>query len=611
MMKKTVVIMGYVCNNNCIFCCNAGKHAENSTKEVLKDIAKARKQGSTYLELIGGEPTIRKDIFLIVSFAKRLGFETTMFATNGRMFSNKDFAQKIIKKGLNHIVFSIHGHNPELHDSITQVPGSFNELIQGIVNVKGLAEIGTNTTIVAQNYRNLPDIGRKILELNVQNSEFIFVDPTHGAARHNFSEIVPTYEEVQPYVKELLDLGKSQTHWHIRYYPLCFVDRKHHNQISELHEKEIFETEHIAPDFINRTVYENRKNISRQKILKCKTCDLDCEGYWKEYVKQSPGFYNFHGIHAAYIHVSDLCNFRCKICDLPKRLQTYKETDLVLTDVKKAISLGLKNIIFTGQEVLLHPKIHDILKVTMESGANYITFNTNGLAFSNKVIVERLNSVKEYWDKLKIAVSVNFHDAKTYNDWSGRQDFEKWIAGMAAAEMDITFDMILKKDIDPLDIMDFIYSISSEKCHLRVLELLPFGKARDYAKLKYSLADTAEQIKRISDKHRGQLHFESFPICVFNQKDLINQKFFIYNFHLLFDDIPVQYDVNIYETYYPGKTENWIIDPHNLKKAYDKMFIHSDECNGCYYKSQCYGIPRKSMSKDINNELRQLSDGFK
>ena len=88
-IKKTVIFAGYTCNNRCIFCINYNKRdiPPPSTKEIKKEIFSAKKRGSTYLELIGGEPTIRQDIIELIEFAKTIGFDTIMIATNGRMLT--------------------------------------------------------------------------------------------------------------------------------------------------------------------------------------------------------------------------------------------------------------------------------------------------------------------------------------------------------------------------------------------------------------------------------------------------------------------------------------------------------------------------------------------
>jgi len=296
-IKKTVIFAGYKCNNKCIFCMNWDKRniPDITTSEIKKEMVGARNRGSTYLEMIGGETTMRPDIIEIISFAKDLGFETIMMASNGRMYSYKEFARKILEAGLNSIVFSIHGHTAELHDSLTQTKGSFKQLKKGIENIKKIKKelnlkisLGSNTCIVKQNYKYLPQIGQYIHDLGIDNAEFIFVDPNYGAAFDFFNKLVPKISQIAPFVHRCLDIGKKNntTHWHIRYVPLCYFTN-YLDQISELQEVETFKTEHIAPDFYNPDIEKSRKSIGRAKTIRCKRCLLynKCEGIWKEYLK--------------------------------------------------------------------------------------------------------------------------------------------------------------------------------------------------------------------------------------------------------------------------------------------------------------------------------------
>jgi len=88
-IKKTVIFGGYKCNNRCIFCINWDKRdiPGGNTSEIKKEMQGAKARGSTYLEIIGGESTIRPDIIELISFARDLGFKTIMMSTNGRMYS--------------------------------------------------------------------------------------------------------------------------------------------------------------------------------------------------------------------------------------------------------------------------------------------------------------------------------------------------------------------------------------------------------------------------------------------------------------------------------------------------------------------------------------------
>ena len=296
-IKKTVIFAGYSCNNNCKFCINWDKRTipDRSTLEIKREITMAKMRGSSYLEIIGGEPTIRKDILELISFAKGMGFKTVMMATNGRLYSYKDFAKKVLVAGLNSIVFSIHGHTANLHDSLTQAKGSFRQLTKGIKNIKQSAKelglkinIGSNTCIIKQNYKYLPQIGQYIHNLGINNAEFIFVDPSYGAAFDFFDELVPKVSKVAPFVRKCLDIGKKNdaAHWHVRYVPLCYFT-DYLDQISEIQEVETFKTEHVAPDFYNPDAEKGRRCIGRAKTKRCEGCLLynKCEGIWREYLK--------------------------------------------------------------------------------------------------------------------------------------------------------------------------------------------------------------------------------------------------------------------------------------------------------------------------------------
>ncbi len=290
-IKKTVIFAGYQCNNQCIFCVNSKKrNMKNSdTETIFKEIKASKERGATYLEFIGGEITIRNDGLELIKYAKSLKFDTIAMATNGRIFSYYNIAKQYIEAGLTNIIFSIHGHNNKLHDSLTLAPGSFAQLMKGIKNFKklGFANIGSNTTIVKQNYKKLPQIGKFISGLGLKNCEFIFVDPNCGGAKNNFYKIMPKISKIAPYVRKCLDIGKDKAqHWDIRYVPLCYF-QDYLNQVSELKEVKTFQTEHIAQDFVNFSVESNRSIAGRHKTEKCRQCSLfdKCEGIWVEYLK--------------------------------------------------------------------------------------------------------------------------------------------------------------------------------------------------------------------------------------------------------------------------------------------------------------------------------------
>lgn len=292
LVKKTVLITGYRCNNRCRFCIDSEKRnlPEKTTEQMLREIAGARRSGTTYLELIGGESTIRPDIIELVAFAKAQGFDTILMATNGRMYAYRPFAERVLEAGITDVVFSIHGPDAAVHDGLTRSPGSFQQLLKGIENLRslGFERLASNTTVVRPNVAHLPALGELLVRLGIRSAEFIFVDPNYGGALRDFRRLVPRISQAAPGMRRCLDAGRAAGRdWHARYVPLCHF-QGYEDQVSELREVRTFRTEHLAPDFVNRDVEGSRRRVGRAKTERCRGCARydACEGIWVEYLKR-------------------------------------------------------------------------------------------------------------------------------------------------------------------------------------------------------------------------------------------------------------------------------------------------------------------------------------
>lgn len=334
-------------------------------------------------------------------------------------------------------------------------------------------------------------------------------------------------------------------------------------------------------------------------------------------------YYNYHVLKVAFIHISDLCNFRCQLCRLPK---IKKQSIVSLTKIKEKIETakqcGFKNIIFTGQEIILHPNIDTIIKFAFDNiKFDSISIVSNGLALSNSNIFDTMHSIKMSYKKFFLGVSVNFYDAKAFSSWSGRnqKDFQQWSLGFKKAvdkKIVSYIDIILKKDIKIIKILNFLSQLTgglSKKINLRIGELMPLrgNRIESYEKLKFSLSQIPGLINVIRASHCGQIEFEGFPTCIFNQNSLKRQLFFICNFNLYFEKgLPIQYDPLLYESYFNEPTENWLIDKRKLISVYEKIFTFTEECKDCYYRYQCCGITRiyeKIHGKEkCNQEIQKI-----
>jgi MoaA/NifB/PqqE/SkfB family radical SAM enzyme len=277
--------LGPSCNSNCIFCFVAKERADMTTREAMVQLSSSRSSGASEVVLTGGEPTIRKDIFEIISCAKSLGYRLIQLQTNARMLSYPEFAERLIKAGVNEVVPAIHGHTAKVHDYLVRSKGAFVQAIKGIKNVvdKGVY-ILTDTVIVKQNYKFLPDITKFLYDLGVDQVQLSFVHPLENALR-NFDVVVPRISAVQEPLRSSIDiaheLGKPLT---VEGVPFCFLrGAESHAVETHLPQTEVRDREHTDEDLA-----KIRKNEEKTKGPRCRNCKYNpiCEGIWKEYAEK-------------------------------------------------------------------------------------------------------------------------------------------------------------------------------------------------------------------------------------------------------------------------------------------------------------------------------------
>jgi len=209
--KKWISLTG-LCNNNCIFCLDGDKKGRfhKSENQVKKEIDDGLKEGAARLVLSGGEPTIHPKIIDFVRYGKEKGYKKIQIISNGRMLAYSSFADSLKKAGLDEVTFSLHGHTKELHETLTGINGSFNQIITGIKNAQRAGFIvNTDTTITKINYRHLPETISFIHSLGINEVNLMSIVP-FGNAWENRKEVLYKPEEVVPYLHKGIDFCKKK-----------------------------------------------------------------------------------------------------------------------------------------------------------------------------------------------------------------------------------------------------------------------------------------------------------------------------------------------------------------------------------------------------------------
>ena len=287
MNRRLDLKIGFSCNNNCIFCAQAHKRhlGDRTTEELKKDLLSALEDNCNEVVFTGGEPTIRKDIFELVSFARDIGYNLIQIQTNGRMLSYKNVVENLIKAGATEFSPALHGHTAEIHEAQTRVKRSWEQTVEGIKNLRELDQyIVSNSVITKFNYRFLPRLVELLLGFKVDQFQLAFVHPV-GNAMKNFDLVVPRKTDVQPFIHKALKIAKEHGMEKgmvmVEAYPFCFM-QGYEEFCSELYipQAEVRDKEMIVPSF-----EKWRKEKGKSKFSQCRNCkfDLICEGPWKEY----------------------------------------------------------------------------------------------------------------------------------------------------------------------------------------------------------------------------------------------------------------------------------------------------------------------------------------
>lgn len=104
-------------------------------KKTLKDISEKYNANEILLNVTGGEPLVRKDLFDIMKYASSLGFRWGM--TSNGMLINDEIINKMIETNMETISISLDGLK-ETHESFRKVPNSFDKIIN---NIKKLQQV--------------------------------------------------------------------------------------------------------------------------------------------------------------------------------------------------------------------------------------------------------------------------------------------------------------------------------------------------------------------------------------------------------------------------------------------------------------------------------------
>jgi len=148
------------CNLRCVHCYSDSETKsyanELNHEESLRMLDSLAEYGVPILLFSGGEPLMRRRVFELMTYAKKVGVRPTL-STNGTLI-NRDIAAKMKQLGLGYAGISMDGYE-ETNDKFRGKAGAFAEMTRGIENC--LAEgvkVSLRFTVTKHNAPDLPKV---------------------------------------------------------------------------------------------------------------------------------------------------------------------------------------------------------------------------------------------------------------------------------------------------------------------------------------------------------------------------------------------------------------------------------------------------------------------
>jgi radical SAM protein with 4Fe4S-binding SPASM domain len=165
---KVMFELTYRCNLECRHC-YVGRPAVNvgpeelETDQVFHILDQLAEAGCLNIGFTGGEPFLRKDIFEIIEYARKKGFNVVVL-TNGTLITPKG-ADRLKELGPNKIDISFHTPNRDTFDWFTRKAGAYKKVLRsiGLLRKRGI-EVFLKTTAMTINKDDLVKIRHLAVE---------------------------------------------------------------------------------------------------------------------------------------------------------------------------------------------------------------------------------------------------------------------------------------------------------------------------------------------------------------------------------------------------------------------------------------------------------------
>ena len=173
-MTTAWILIGGKSNNRNVFDPGAGLSVPD-TRTLGTMLAVAAGRGARRVNVVGGEPTLRRDLARFVEAASSMGLEVCL-TTNARMFSYRSAADAIGQSGLRCAVVQLCGADALVHDAVTGSE-SFAQTVEGLTNLLAAGvDVSVEVPVCSANVGCLTGVGLLAASLGASSIRFRLVE---------------------------------------------------------------------------------------------------------------------------------------------------------------------------------------------------------------------------------------------------------------------------------------------------------------------------------------------------------------------------------------------------------------------------------------------------
>jgi len=193
--RHATIVVNRKCVTICRYCDLPLRFRRNMTlEEAFQLIEEAGVLGVDRMEFFGGEVTLRRDLFDLLAYSRRLGMQT--FVTTTGVGLDDDYLRELAECRVTDLSVSVDSPVASVHDYLKNREGMHEAAVGAARKLKrfGAPWVGLNSVIVRENFRQLPGVVRLAADLGLDAVIFFFCQPVAEMGRR----------------KEILNVGEAR-----------------------------------------------------------------------------------------------------------------------------------------------------------------------------------------------------------------------------------------------------------------------------------------------------------------------------------------------------------------------------------------------------------------